>query len=184
MSTVTVMGLDETTDWTVDDLERLPDNGLRYELADGVLLVTPAPTPLHQRVVLRLAMRLDAACPPDLEVFVAPVDFQPSIRRSFQPDVLIARKTDIGEKKLIRPPVLAVEVLSPGTALVDLNLKRKAYAESGIMSYWVIDPARETIVINELDGGQYVEVSAASGDETLTAVVPFEVAIRPADLVL
>ncbi|GIG68667.1 Uma2 family endonuclease [Phytomonospora endophytica] len=178
------MGLDDHTDWTVDDLERLPDNGLRYELADGVLLVTPAPTPLHQRAVLRLAMRLDAACPAHLEVFVAPIDFQPNIRRSFQPDVLVARKQDIGEKRLIRPPVLAIEVLSPGTALVDLNLKRKTYAESGIMSHWVVDPARETIAINELDGAQYVETLSATGEEVLTATTPFPVAIRPADLVL
>ncbi|HEY1178714.1 MAG TPA: Uma2 family endonuclease [Phytomonospora sp.] len=127
---------------------------------------------------------LRTACPPELKVFVAPIDFQPNIRRSFQPDVLVARKQDIGEKKLVRPPVLAIEVLSPGTALVDLNLKRKAYAESGILAHWGVDPARETIAINELDGAQYVETLSATGEEVLTATAPFPVDIRPADLVL
>ncbi len=64
-----------TDDWTVDDLARLPDDGLRYELVDGVLLVSPAPRPLHQRAVLELALLLREACPEDLEVFVAPLDF-------------------------------------------------------------------------------------------------------------
>jgi Uma2 family endonuclease len=59
-------------DWTVDDLEHLPDDGLRYELLDGILLVTPAPVPIHQGVLGELYKRLDAACPRHLKVFVAP----------------------------------------------------------------------------------------------------------------
>src|SRR5687767_7526505 len=84
--------------WTTEDLDQLPDDGLRYELYDGVLLVSPAPILLHQRVVVRLVTLLDPICPPDLEVFVAPTDYRPTARRSFQPDVLIARCDDRGPK--------------------------------------------------------------------------------------
>src|SRR3954471_14031267 len=84
-------------DWTVDDLRALPDDGLQYELADGVLLVTPAPRPPHQRAAARLFRTLDDACPPHLEVFFAPVDFQPTRRRSLQPDLLVVDKRDVGE---------------------------------------------------------------------------------------
>jgi Uma2 family endonuclease len=67
-------------EWTVDDLETLPDNGLRYELLDGTLLVTPSPTPCHQGAILEFAVLLRGACPPDHRVFVAPLDWQPDER--------------------------------------------------------------------------------------------------------
>jgi hypothetical protein len=54
--------------FTRSDLERMPDDGRRYELVDGVLIVGAASGRVHQRAVLRLAMLLDAACPPEFEV--------------------------------------------------------------------------------------------------------------------
>src|SRR5256885_10543297 len=102
-------------EWTVDDLDALPDEGLQVELFDGVLVVSPAPVPAHQRAVGGLFVLLRGACPPELEVFVAPLDFRPNLKRSFQPDVLVARRDRVGPKNLVRPPVLAVEVLSPST---------------------------------------------------------------------
>ena len=83
MSSMTVMPRDH--DWTVADLTDLPDDGLQYELADGMLLVSPAPRPRHQLVVGKLYLLLEAACPPELQVFLAPLDYQPTDRRSFQP---------------------------------------------------------------------------------------------------
>ena len=47
--------------FTVDDLETFPDDGNRYELLDGVLLVTPAPGNAHQVVASRLQVRLGVA---------------------------------------------------------------------------------------------------------------------------
>ena len=103
------------TEWTVDDLEHLPDDGLQYELLDGILLVTPAPVPAHQAVAGELYVRLRAACPPHLKVFFAPLDWQPDRRTSLQPDLLVIPRDDIGLKNLTRPLALAVEVLSPST---------------------------------------------------------------------
>ncbi len=120
--------------WTVSDLMDLlglPDDGLQYELADGMLLVTPAPRTRHQRVSLRLAVTLDAACPPELEVFHAPLDYQPNRQTSLQPDLLVVRRQDVGELNITAPLLLAVEVLSPSTRAKDLLLKRGLYEQAG-----------------------------------------------------
>ncbi|HEU0103295.1 MAG TPA: Uma2 family endonuclease [Mycobacteriales bacterium] len=111
MSNVTL--LPRSGDWTVADLADLPEDGLRYELVDGTLLVSPAPAKPHQRSVGRLYLLLSAACPRELEVFLAPTDYQPTDRRSFQPDLLVVRRDDPGEGAVTTPLALAVEVLSP-----------------------------------------------------------------------
>jgi Uma2 family endonuclease len=166
-------------EWTVDDLETLPDDGLQYELFDGVLVVSPAPVPRHQRAILGLAVLLRAACPPELEVFVAPLDFQPTRRRSFQPDVLVARRDRIGEKNIVHPPVLAVEVLSPSTRAKDLVLYPAFYASSGVAYYWTFNPKDPELIAYELVGEKYRETARVAGDETLTLKAPFPVEICP-----
>ena len=110
-------------EWTVDDLETLPDDGLRYELLDGTLIVSPAPVPRHQRAIVRLVLLLSAACPADHEVFVAPLDWQPDRRTSLEPDLLVVRKDRIGEKNITQTPAIVIEVLSPGTARIDKMLQ-------------------------------------------------------------
>ncbi len=101
--------------FTVADLERTPDDGRRYELIDGVLIVSAAPGRLHQRVVGRLYRLLDDACPAELEVLMAPFGIVFGDDTELQPDVLVARRADLTDKNLPAPPVLAVEVLSPST---------------------------------------------------------------------
>ena len=91
--TLTVLPHDH--DWTVADLELLPADGFRYELVDGVLLVSPAPTITHQRCLSTLFRLLDPLVAADSELLVAPLDFQPTDRRSLQPDVLIMSRDDI-----------------------------------------------------------------------------------------
>jgi Uma2 family endonuclease len=169
-------------DWTVDDLDTLPNDGLRYELFDGVLVVSPAPVRVHQRVVVRLSALLHSVCPPDLEVLVAPIDFRPTRRRSFQPDVLITWRDDEDDKWLKRL-VLAVEVLSPSSRSIDLLLKREKYGQSGVEHYWIVDPDEPSIVAFELRGEAYEQVAAAKGDEVVELTAPYPVRICPADLV-
>jgi Uma2 family endonuclease len=171
-------------DWTVDDLDRLPDDGLRYELVDGVLLVTPAPLPSHQLAVIELAFLLRTAQSSDVQTFVAPLDFRPNNRRSFQPDVLVVRREDVGERNISRPLLLAVEVLSPGTRSVDLLLKPGVYQEGGVVSYWLVDPDQPSVTVLELDGaGRYQQVGFASGEQVLRVQRPFPVELIPARLV-
>src|SRR6478735_10361271 len=125
MTAMTVMP-GGVAEWTVDDLDQLPDDGLRYELLDGILLVSPAPTRPHQRAVFELGVLLRTVCPPDLEVLVAPLDWRPDRKTSLQPDVLV-----LGNRDLASPAresmILAVEVLSPSSRRKDAVYKRSKY---------------------------------------------------------
>jgi Uma2 family endonuclease len=169
-------------DWTVDDIDALPDDGLQYELLDGLLLVTPAPIVAHQRALTRLLIQLAESCPPHLEVFPAPLDWRPDLRTSLQPDVLIARSDQLEVKNITAPLVLAVEVLSPSTRRKDLVLKRSKYEEAGVESYWAVDPAAPSIVAWELVDGRYADAGSATGSETLTLHRPFPVTLIPSAL--
>ena len=97
MSSVSVMPRE--VEWTVKDLEALPDDGLQDELLDGILLVSPGPVGRHQRACARLHLVLAAACPPELEVFFAPVDWQPDGRTSLQPDLLVIAGGDADSRR-------------------------------------------------------------------------------------
>lgn len=169
-------------DWTVDDLATLPDDGLQYELLDGILLVTPAPVPAHQAVAGELYKILDAACPKHLKVFFAPLDWQPDRRTSLQPDLLVVAREDIGSAKVTAPLALAVEVLSPSTRRKDQVLKFSKYADSGVASYWIVDPEVPSLAAYDLVDGAYLQAGRAAGAEALERDRPFPVTVRPADL--
>ncbi|GMA38940.1 hypothetical protein GCM10025883_09850 [Mobilicoccus caccae] len=173
--------------WTVDDLDTMPDDGNRYELIDGTLVVTPAPLLRHQRASVRLAFLLQRACPPDLEVFCAPFDVRLAPDTAVQPDLLVAHQDRLTRRGLDGSPLLAVEILSPSTRLVDLNLKKARYEVARCPSYWVVDPgtddAAASITAWDLDGDTYTQVGTVRGEESLTLAEPFPVTIVPAALV-
>ena len=112
-------------------------------------------------MVLNLAVALRDDCPADLEVLVAALDVAFGDDTVLQPDVLVARRSDYAERGLFGTPVLAVEVLSPSTRLIDLTLKRSRYEAAGCPSYWVVDPDLPALTVWELRGGGYVEVGHA-----------------------
>jgi Uma2 family endonuclease len=170
-------------EWTVDDLETLPDDGLRYEIIDGILQVSPSPVTAHQRAVVRLAVAFTAACPPGFEVFVAPLDWQPDRRTSLEPDVLVVPKDAIGPKNITGTPALVVEVLSPSTARIDRMLKFSRYAEGGIGQYWIVDPAVPSIQIFSLRGGTYELIAEGVDEEQVSGVAPMLVTVSPASLI-
>jgi len=171
--------------FSADDLERMPDDGRRYELVDGMLIVSPAPNMPHQRVATVLSLLLESACPGDLVVFGSPVNVRFSLRSALEPDVCVARIEDARGLRLEQTPLLAAEVLSPDSVLRDLNLKKAAYEQFGIPSYWVVDPDldRPSLRAFELDGGSYVEVAHVSGSDAFRARKPFDVEIIPERLV-
>jgi Uma2 family endonuclease len=171
--------------FTVDDLEDLPDDGRRYELVDGVLLVSPAPRWEHQDACLQLAMLLTAGCPDHLHVFAPTPDVREGRRTSLQPDVCVVRRTDLvrGERYL-GVPLLAVEVLSPSGEGIDRLLKRQVYARMGVRHYWIVDADEPSITALRLDGCGYSEVTTVTGDDELTVTEPVPVTVRPDRLVL
>jgi Uma2 family endonuclease len=169
---------------TVEDMENMPDDEFRYELDDGVLIVSPAPSSLHQRVVFRLAQVLDAACPPDFEV-IPGVGVNINRYQHRVPDVAVVRAGSMDTVFQERPPALAVEVASPRTRLYDRNRKKDVYEQFGIVSYWIIEPDRDKpeLIVFELREGRYQEAARVAGDEAFHAELPFPVTVTPYELV-
>ena len=180
---MTVMVEQESSSYTVEDLEGMPDDGRRYELIDGQLYASPAPGYRHQEIVAELCGRLRAACPKDLTALPAPFTVQVSSKTEVQPDVLVGRRADFTDKLLPVAPLLAVEVLSPSTGIRDLTIKKNAYERMGVVSYWVIDPQEPVLAVFELDAeGCYQQVAEVQGEKPFDATLPFPVRIVPAEL--
>lgn len=100
-----------------------------------------------------------------------------------QPDLLVARRTDLTDRDLPAAPRLAVEVLSPSTRRLDLTLKLARFEAAGCPSYWVVDPLRPSLQAWELRDGTYAEVASVHGNETFEATQPFGLTVTPDRLV-
>ncbi len=137
--------------WTVEEVYNLPADGNRYEVVHGELLVTPSPMPPHQRVVARLAHALGTYLEPlDLfeTFFPGPVDFFYASEVYVQPDLVVGVPGEIsGDWRTMRHLRLAVEVLSPSSVRGDRLVKRKAYQEAGVETYWIADPDRAVVEV-------------------------------------
>ncbi|MFC4858329.1 Uma2 family endonuclease [Actinophytocola glycyrrhizae] len=175
-------GIPQGRPFTVDDLEAMPDDGNRYELIDGMLVVSPAPGTRHQKILFQLAVALNAVCPNGLHVFPAPFAVRMTSTTELQPDVLVAREEDLTEKLLSAAPVLAVEVLLPSSVINDLNNKKAAYERMGVPSYWVVDPQAPSIVVFELVDGRYEQAAEVKDSDVLSVERPFPVRIVPREL--
>ena len=145
---------------TYDDYVALPADGKRYEILDGALFVTAAPSRNHQRVVLTLASSLDAHVRAHNlgEVDIAPFDVILSDPNVVQPDIIFVatdRLPSFSSRGFEGAPTLAVEVLSPSTARVDRNTKLQIYARHGVPWYWIVDPESHAIDVYGLAGTSY-----------------------------
>ena len=167
---------------TEDDLATMPDDGHRYELIDGVLIVSPSPALNHQRCVKSLVILLDGVCPAEQEVLPGPFDVRFSRMTVVIPDVLVARRSDLTPARLETAPLLVVEVRSPSTRLFDLGPKRMVYEAGGVPAYWQIDPEGPNLTVLHLDEGRYTEAVTVTGDEAYHATIPFPVTVVPARL--
>lgn len=131
-------------DWDYSDYARLPDDGNRYEVIDGELLVTPAAGPLHQRASFRLQMLLDAYVEGQgLGVMIDDVDLLFQTGQFLRPDILVVPTTSrpgITKRGIEMAPLLVVEILSPTSSSIDLVRKPARYGDFGIPEYWVLDP--------------------------------------------
>ena len=170
--------------WTIDDLERLPDDGLRYEIVDGSLLVSPHAVVRHFGAAGLLRDLLARQAPDG--VFVGQ-DGGVQVKGGssyFVPDVVaIWRAALTAGGRYLQPAdvLLAVEVLSPSNAGVDLLLKRHYYAAGGIPHYWIVDPDKRTLTALALDGGSYREVTVVEPGTTWRTEQPFPLALDPAE---
>ncbi|MFT4011038.1 MAG: Uma2 family endonuclease [Nocardioidaceae bacterium] len=164
------------------DLDGMPDDGHRYELIDGVLVVTPAPRVRHQDAAAGLFLLLRAAAPVGLKVLFAPVDVVLANDTVLQPDLLVAPEQAFTETDLPAAPLLAAEVLSPSTRGVDLLLKKDRLQRAACSHYWVVDPNEPSVIAWSLIDGAYQEVARAVGTEPFEVASPFPVSFTPASL--
>jgi Uma2 family endonuclease len=157
------------------DLQRMPDDGNRYELYDGELFVVPSPLPRHQIVSQRLFLALaEWTRRRGGTVFHAPFDIVFSEYNVVQPDVIYfgpdAVRRIRPDEHVRFPPDAAFEVLSPSTARNDRGRKRDLMARFRVPEYWVIDPRGRSIEVSRLDDG-YAEPVVVSEGRCASAVI-------------
>jgi len=176
-------------EWTYEDYKKLPDDGRRYEIIEGVLYVTAAPNFDHQYTVTRLLVHLDdLVTRRDLGiVLVAPFEVHlPDVARPVQPDVLFVdagRAPRPGAADFTGAPDLIVEVLSPSTARTDRLVKFGAYERAGVREYWLVDPRTRSVEVYALsEDGTYDMAGQYTPGETVTSTVLSDLALPVDDL--
>lgn len=129
--------------WTAERAIALPADGNRYEVLDGELFVTPAPSFVHQAVVGRLYAMLLAYTDRERvgRAMLSPADIVFSPRRLVQPDIFVIPALAVPQRAWtdVKSLLLAVEVLSPSTARADRHRKRAIYQSEGVPEYWIVD---------------------------------------------
>ena len=152
---------------SADEYFRLEEDGFRYELVDGVVCMSPSPTPVHQKVVTRIAAQIVAYLEvhPVGEVFVeVDVHLGAGPRGGdlvYRPDVIFLRTERVAQnqERIVGAPDLVVEVVSNTSRRYDNETKRSDYQRCGVSEYWLIDPDRESMTFLSLEGNHYVEMS-------------------------
>jgi Uma2 family endonuclease len=134
----------QQTVWTAEMVRALPGDGNRYEVLDGVLFVSPAPSALHQRAVARLWAILDDYCRKYRigEAMISPADIEFSEHRVLQPDVFVIPLIDgrrIRSWNEVTSLLLSAEVISPSTARADRGEKRRILQDEHVPDYWIVD---------------------------------------------
>lgn len=127
--------------YTVEDLEHFPDDGNRYELLDGTLLVTPAPRAVHQIVASRIHAALANVLGPGFAHVVGPGAISVPPATQLQPDLLVypTRFSPATDWVDVTEHWLAVEVLSRSSRVYDRQFKRDAYFALGVPQVWLVD---------------------------------------------
>jgi Uma2 family endonuclease len=176
---------DPAQPFTFADLDAMPDDGRRWELIAGSLVVSPAPFGAHQLCAMELAAALHAARTSDTLVIPAPYDWRiEATGESFQPDVTVIRRADFDPGGPLRAtPLLVVEIISPGREPQDQVFKRARYEALRVPAYWIVDLATPSLTELRLSSqGRYAERAAITGEDTFTTDYPFPFELAPADL--
>lgn len=158
---------------TYEDYVLFPEDGQRHEIIDGEHYVSPAPTPKHQRVSMRLSIRVGGFVEKHSlgEVLAAPTDVLLSRHDVLQPDILFIsneRARIVAEKNVQGAPDLVVEILSSSTRKLDERIKPARYELLGVSEYWIVDPLADRVHVFRPEGESFRKAAELSGDDVLT----------------
>ena len=165
--------------WTYEDYLRLPDDGKRYEIIEGVLYVANAPSYERQFAVSRLVKELATFVDERAlgVVIAAPFEVHlPGIAKPVQPDVLFiaAQRQPASDTQIFEgAPDLVVEVISPGSLRLDQHIKFGAYEQAKVREYWLVDPKTRSVEVYTLpaDGVEYALLGQFGSGERLKSAV-------------
>lgn len=165
---------------TYEDYCQIPDDGNRYEVIEGVLYMSPAPTYRHQRVVVKLTGILDSFVEEYRlgKILVAPFDILFSDSTIVQPDILFIsteRASIITQKNAQGVPDLLIEILSKNNRRYDEVVKKQLYETYGVQEYWIVDPESDTVRQYRLEGQVLKlahEFRREQNDELISPVLP------------
>ncbi len=158
------------------DLVNAPEDGHRYEIYEGEVFVVPSPLPRHQMAALAVYKHLDTYASVSGGIaLAAPLDIVFDEYDVVQPDVVFFRAE---RRHLLQPdavtrhaPDIAVEVLSPSTAVTDRGRKMQMFARYGVPEYWIVDPVIEQLEVHVLDGKTYHRTQVAHVDDAVRSVL-------------
>jgi Uma2 family endonuclease len=145
----------------------LPEATQPTELIEGEVVVSPAPTPKHQRTNRRTVLLLERLIP-NGEIFYAPIDVYLDEDNVPQPDIVWVAADSrciVSEKLLKGPPDLVIEIFSPGTVRQDKITKFKLYEKHGVREYWTIDPEEEYLDVFVLREGKFARQGTYSAGD-------------------
>jgi Uma2 family endonuclease len=171
--------------YTAEDLAALPDDGRRYEIIGGELIVSPSPSERHQRVSTRLVRRIQSHVEDnDIGVaYTAPFDVHLGEHDIVEPDILVVLKENESRLRhfgVAGPPDLVIEIVSPSSSGIDRIRKAATYATFGVPEYWIVDPAAETILAQTLTEGRFRPI--AHEDELIHSVQIVGLVIDPTEI--
>jgi Uma2 family endonuclease len=161
----------------------MPDDGHRYELVNGSLVVCPRPSAVHQATAARMAGALLSACPKDMFVLSGQT-VRLNHMTVFAPDIVVTRHLEPGRGQQTESPHLVVEVHPPAAAPIDLAHRMAAYAALGVRSYWIVvpDTRQPEIIAFDAADGHYEQTATVKGNEPFQTRQPFPLEISPARL--
>jgi len=152
----------------------------RYELVDGVVVTSPSPSRVHQRILVALLEQLIPFMKRTGGEVLPDMDLEVNPRTVYQPDLIcFARSLPDVPTRVVAPPDLVIEIFSPSTKAFDLTTKRDDYERFGVGEYWTIDPADARVRRYARQQGQLVKVPF-TGDALACGALPgFTLDVRP-----
>jgi Uma2 family endonuclease len=170
---------------TAEAYRKLPETNQPMELIDGEVVMSPAPKDSHQKVVTNTLVSLSRLIP-DGELRVAPSDVYFDDENVLQPDVLWVSESNENCRLLDDywhgPPDLVVEILSPGTALRDRQVKFEIYQKHGVREYWVGDLYQQTMEVWQLEEGRFQRLGVFGKEDAFRSAVLGDVNVELAEI--